>query len=384
MAGVAITIFVEDVAAQLALTYDRINLERSNTVDGTYANVAYQTLVAGDYSYVLNDATGDLNKWYRYRFEDTTGTPASDYSDPFRVDAVTRLRVRQGVLDKYNCGLVVTAIAGSDADTLKTDDYRLANAGLFRTNRGKGLWIYPSAGTAANINKARRVKSSVLTTGIWTAEFEPALTSGIAAADEVELHQFDPKVLNDAINRALSRYWYVDRVPLPGVAGQEEYSLVEMPWLHRIDQVHDVRYYPSRSSGGIDDGIDESYGTRGKWWRVRKDSGSLVLSISPTIGATTLLWLETTRPMPSLFTDTSATPATCNDELAIALAYDELLAWLTRPGNGTSAERNYWTQNRVQHHPELKRLLVKYRPQPRYGPTQFPQPSVVPQPFKAR
>lgn len=379
MAGVDITIFVEDLATQLAAGYDRINLERSNTVDGAYANVAFEPLVAGDYSYVINDATGDLNKWYRYRFEDNTGTPAGDYSDPFRVDAVTRLRIRQGILQKYGCGLVVAAITGSDLNTLKTDDYRIANSGLFRENHGKGLFTFCSAGTADNLTKARRIKTATLASGVWTGELEPDLPANIAAADEVELHHYDPKVLNDAINRGLARYWYVDRVPLPGVAGADEYSLEEMPWLHRIDQVHDVRHYPSG-----DTGIDESYGTNGKWYRIRKDAGHLVMSISPTVDSNFLFWLETTRPMPPLYTDTAAAPATCNDELAIALGYDEVLAWLSRPGKGAGVEREYWLKERLNHQPELKQLLFRHRPKPRYGPVQFPQPPVVPRPFMSR
>ena len=383
MAGVDVRIVVEDVAAQLALGYDRIDLHRANSVDGTYASVATMTLVAGTFYYTINDPAGDLNKWYKYQFDDVTGTPASDFSDPFRVDGVTRLRARQGVLNKYNCGMVITS-NGGDTDTVRTVDPRVHGT-TYRTGRLKGSYIRANNGTGAN--QYRVIKDSTQAAGeasielgsVWAAPYS------VVSGEEFEIHHLaSPEALDNAINRAMPRYYYVDRVPLPGVANQDEYPLSGIPWLIDVDQIHDVRWYPFRTSAGVDDGIDESWASNGRWWRIRKDGDNMVLRLSPTIDSTVQLWLETSRPMPPLYTDTAAAPVLCQEELVVALAYDELLGYLARPGNGTVEERKTWVFERRYHAPELHRLLKKHRPKPRYGPAQLTQPSTIPKPFSSR
>ncbi|KKL22220.1 hypothetical protein LCGC14_2437610, partial [marine sediment metagenome] len=176
-----------------------------------------------------------------------------------------------------------------------------------------------------------------------------------------------------------ARYWYVERVPLVGVADQEEYDLSVIPFLRDAEQIHDVRWYPT---SGID--VDESFGVAGRWWRVREDVGVLTLQIKPAIAATQTLYLETTRPMPSLYTDASAAPPVASEELVAALAYDEVLAYLSAPGRGTLDSRNKWREARAVHASELHRLLVKHRPKPRQGSPKLPWPPVVPSPWSAR
>jgi len=67
MAGIDVRIIVEDIATQL-LIYDTIELERADSAGGTYTQVATKALATGVFYYTVNDSTGDLNKWYRYRF----------------------------------------------------------------------------------------------------------------------------------------------------------------------------------------------------------------------------------------------------------------------------------------------------------------------------
>lgn len=378
MAGVDIRVVVEDVAAQLALSYDRINLQRADTVGGSYANVVFMALVASTYYYTLNDPAGDVNKWYRYRFEDNSGTPASDFSDPFRVDAVSRLRVRQAAMSRYGAGIVIAAAAGSDVNTVVTNDGRMKSS-IYRDTRHKGTWLYPTSGSGAG--SASQIVSS--TPGSGSFEVSPDLAGAVAAGNEVEVHYLaHPEVWNDAIARAALRYFYVDRVPVRAVAGQDEYSLAMLPWLHDEGQVHDVRYYPSRTSGGVDEGVDISWAGLGKWWGVRKDSEALTLTLSPPPDASQLLWLETTRPMPALYTDISTAPTVAAEELFAALAYDEVLDFLAE--TAASADKEYYKQKRRDKLPKLRRLLVKYRPKPKASPAQGANPPTVPQPFKAR
>lgn len=377
MAGVDVYVTVEDITTKM-LTYESIELHRCATLGGNYALEETEALVAGTYYYAINDADGTLNHWYKYRFHHATGPVNSEFSNPFRVDGVTRLRTRQAALAKYGAGIVLVN-TGTDSDKLTTADYRLASS-FFTTDRGKGSWVYVATGT--RLGDARIVSGSTPSDG--ELEVNPDFSGALANGDEVEWHTLaDPTVWADAINRGLARYFFLDRVPIKGVANQDEYSLASVPWIISEEQVHDVRHYPLRASGA-DDGVDQPYGVNGKWWKIRQDRDALTLIISPTIAATEVLYLEATRPMPPLWTDASAAPPICAEELVAALAYDEVLSYLSRPANGTAEERKTWQAQRKDHLPELHRLLRKHRPRPRYSPPQLPFPPVVPQPFQAR
>ena len=368
---------VEDVDTQL-LTYTHINVYRASTLGGTYTSIGMVALVAATYHYSYSDTTGDLNKWYKFCYW-VAGPTESAKSDPFRVSGVTRLRARQAALAAYGGGLVFAAAAGGDANTIKTDDYRV-KASQFRTDRGKGTWLLVTTGTYAG--SACLVKSTSPTAGSFDIEVD--LGGALTAGDEVEWHWLaDPTIWAGAINRGLARYWYVDRVPLPGVALQDEYSLASMPWIIDNGQICDVRYYPSRTAG-VDSGQDASWAGAGRWWRPRKDGEIVTLQISPRIDSTILLWLETVRPMPALYTDEAALPNVASEALCAALAYDEVLAYLSRYKSGTSEERSTFKGARKTFAPELHRLLVDNRPKPRRGPPQLPWVPSFPEQFKAR
>ncbi|KKL14883.1 hypothetical protein LCGC14_2511230, partial [marine sediment metagenome] len=141
--SVTLRFIVEDVTTQL-LTYTQINVYRSATLGGTYSVIDTVTLVAGTFYYSYSDSAGDLNKWYKYSFHNPTGPVESDLSAPFRVDGVTRLRARQRALSEYSAGIVVVN-TGIDSDKITTADHRV-NTSLFRADRGKGTWLWPTSG----------------------------------------------------------------------------------------------------------------------------------------------------------------------------------------------------------------------------------------------
>jgi len=371
MAGIDVFVTVEDITTKM-LTYESIELHRADTLGGAYALKETEPLVADTYYYTINNSDGNLNHWYKFRFHHATGPVNSPFSNPFRVDGVTRLRGRQAALAKYGAGIVI-ANTGTVATKITTSDYRFKTP-LFRTDRGKGSWVLVATGN--RVGDMRIVKSSDPTAG--DLDVSPDFSGALADGDEVEWHTLaDPTVWNDALNRGMVRYSYMDRVPLQGVSGQEEYDLSMIPWLIDPEQIHDVRHYPVST---VD--IDKPYGIGGKWWRPRWDRERIILQVHPA--TTDVLYLECTRPMPPLYTDDSAAPPVCAEELVAALAYDEVLAWLSRPTNGTSEERESWRKQRRAHLPELRRLLYKHRPKPRYGPVQLPYPPVSPSRFKAR
>ncbi len=370
---VTIRVTVEDIVAQM-LTYESIELHRSDTLGGTYTLDETESLVAGQFHYSISDAEGDLNKWYKYRFHHATGPVNSAFSDPFRVDGVTRLRGRQAALAEYGGGIVILN-SGTDADKITTVDYRVKSS-LFRTDRGKGAWLLPTSGDNAEV--ARIISATDPTLGTMTVL--PAWADAFVDGDEVEWHWLaDPTVWNDALNRGMARYHYVDRVPIKGVANQEEYDLSSIPWIIDKDQITDLTWYPTTGKD-----VEQSYAASGKWWKPRIDREKVVLAIWPPVASTVTLYLYTTRPMPPLHTDVSAAPPVCAEELVAALTYDEVLAYLSRPVRGTAEDRRAWTRQRLAHAPELRRLLWKHRPKARYGRPRLASPPVVPQPFRAR
>jgi len=170
----------------------------------------------------------------------------------------------------------------------------------------------------------------------------------------------------------------VEIVPIvPGT--DNEYSLAAIPWLVDKGQVHDVRWFPTSTIE-----VDESYVGNGRWWNVKGDRGALTLILYPSVSATQVLYLECTRPMPALYTDDAALPNVAKEELAAALAYDEVLKYLGSEGVGTIQQRASYRAARVLHRPELRRLFRENRPKPRFSPAKGPYPPVAHQPFKAR
>lgn len=375
MPGIDVFVTVEDVTSKM-LTYESIELHRSETLTGAYSLEETEALVAGQFHYTVNDDDGTLNHWYKYRFHHATGPVNSSFSNPFRVEGVTRLRGRQAALAKYGGGIVLIS-ASSAAGIFKTADYRAASS-MFRPNRGKGSWLNPSTGDQAG--KPRIIKSSVASATSADFTVEPVWADAPGDGDEAEWHTLaDPAVWDAALNRGMARYYYADRVPIQGVADQEEYDLSGIPWIIDKDQISDVTWYPT---GGSD--VEQSYAANGRWWRPRMDREKVVLTIYPAVASTVTLYLHTARPMPPLYTDASAAPTVCAEELVAALAYDEVLAFLSRPSSGTVDERRVWSRQRLAHVPELRRLLWKHRPKLRYGKPRLPSPPVVPRPFQAR
>ncbi len=371
--SVILRFVVEDIDTQIA-TYESIRVYRASSLTGTYSVIGTVTLVDGTFYYSYADSSGDLNKWYKYTFYHATGPVESELSAPFRVEGVTRLRARQAALAKYGAGIVLIN-TGTDSDKITTSDYRVKTT-LFRDDLGKGTWLWPATGN--NAEKARLILSSDVSAGSMTVL--PAWAGAFVDGDEVEWHTLtDPTVWNAALNRGMARYYYADRVPINGVAGQEEYDLSSIPWLIDKDQITDVTWYPT---SGLD--VEQSYASSGRWWKTRKDRENLVLTIYPPVASTVTLYLHASRPMPALYTDASAAPIVCAEELVAALAYDEVLAHLSRPGRGGIKDRRTWGQQRLDHAPELRRLLWRHRPKLRYGRPRLPSPPVVPRPFRAR
>lgn len=379
--AVTIRVTVEDVTTQL-LTYNRIQIERANSVGGTYALVNTITLVSGTYYYSYADTSGDVNKWYRYRFFHATTLAASDYSNPFRPDGLTRLKIRQEVLKVYRAGLTLLMDAVGSTIQISTADFRFKSS-TFRADRGKNSYVLVTTGN--RVDQARIISATDPTNG--TLNVSPAFTgSAFVVNDEFEWHWLvDPETLNNCINSGLNRYWFLERVPIVGVAGQEEYDLATLPWITRKKQITGLWHYELQTTSNTDDGNESPWTGNGRWWGTREDSNSVKLLLYPTIETTKTIWLEALRRVQPVYTDSSILPAVVNQELCTVLAYDEVLAYLMQPGqHGTSEDRKAWERARILLQPRLIRLLKENRPKPKYNPPGSLTPANVPVPYRAR
>src|SRR3990172_1614404 len=97
-----IEITVEDIAAKLAEGYTTIELHSAATLAGVFSLVDTATLGAGVYYYTIEDPSGSFNTWYKYRY---VGSATTGYSDPFQLDGITRLKIRQKALSTYRAGI---------------------------------------------------------------------------------------------------------------------------------------------------------------------------------------------------------------------------------------------------------------------------------------
>ncbi|HXH05360.1 MAG TPA: hypothetical protein VNI83_02100 [Vicinamibacterales bacterium] len=378
--SVKVTITVEDVDEQLE-TYAEIELERADSAAGPYAQIATAPLVSGTYSYVFTDSSGDLNKWYRWRLHHDTGPVNSAYSNPFQPEGVTRKKIRQYALTNFRAGLVLLATSGGSSTSIPTTSYRFKSS-LYRANRGKGTWLHVTTGNRAG--ETSMVTATDPPNGTLTVN--PALSGALSSGDEFEWHWLvDPSEWNDAINRAAARYYQLERVPIAGVADREEYDLSELaPWLASKEDVYGLWHYP-KSANATPDGEDHPFQGEGRWWGVRQDGHRFTLTISPAVAAGKHFYLEAARPMPRLYTDASAGPDAAKIDLWAALAYDEVLDFLTRPHVGSSKDHSVWERERARFRAEtLVPLLNREVLAPRPQPPRLPTPPVYPRHVTAR
>lgn len=371
--AVDIYITVEDVEEYLADDYDRIELERASTVNGSYVNVANITLVTETYNYSYSDLTGTLTSWYRYRFSDSGASPTA-YTNPFQVQGLNLLKVRQHLIENYRLGMVFETNGGTNP-VVSTNDSRIIS-NIHRTDRGKGQWLYIASG--ARIGEYRRIASADAPNGDFTVN--PNLSGDVGSGSQVEWHWFqDIEVLNQCINKGLRRYWYVDRVPV--TYPDDDYNEIDLssiyPWITSKRQITGLWYYPTGFN------IEVSYGGGGSWWNVREDGGGVTLMVSPI--PTTPLYLESLRNIDPLHTDDSTLPSNLDINLIAAYAYDEILAYLTRPGVTAGSDVAGWKRERIEHAAtDLKKLISHNIPKPRRGVPPLGEMDSFPSRIRAR
>lgn len=370
--AVTVDIVVEDIDT-IIVSYNRIQLYRAATADGAYTLLTTITLVADDIFYEYSDTTGSLASWYRYRFYNSVSTASSDYSNPFQPDGVTRLKMRQTAIGVYKCGLVGAVLTGSTTTVIKTSDYNISSTG-WATGRGIGGWLKITSGAIAG--ETRNIVGLDPATGFITVS--PAFSNAPAAADQFEWHWLaNPSDWDIAVNQAMQRYYYLDRIPLVG-DGVNSRSLAELGWLTNRNQIVGLWYYPTT------DYQEVPWGSNGNWWSARQENGRVTLLFDPAPDTSTTIYLEATRPMSKLYTDDSVLPSDANVDLAAALVYDEVLSILCQPTGGAARDVTAWKLARADHQKNIKMLRTQHGPHPRWQQPQLLRRSVVAQPWRAR
>lgn len=363
--AIDIRVTVENVSELLDQGYGQIELYSSGSLAGSYTLVTTEPLVDATFYYTLTHSGGSLNTWYKYRFTATGGgVPISGYSNPFRPEGTTRLKIRQKALADYRAGAVLNASAtGQSNSTAKFDSYKVATS-FYRGNRGRGSWLYPTGGINAGV--ATRVTASNPSGGEFTVS--PEFSTSLVAGVEVEWHWLtDPEEWNEAINRGLARYSYLESVPILG-NGEPEQALDYLPWLKSIDQTYGLWDYGNLSDAGLPQGPQQAWGRGTRWWTKREDAGTIILVTSPSIQTTETVYLECTRPHEPMYTDEDVGLNNLDIELIAALAYDEVLAGLLQPTSGAAApDKAVWEIARARHaQGRLRQLWRNRRPKPRW------------------
>lgn len=377
--SVTVNIKVEDVTVRL-VTYTSIQIYSASSAGGSYSLVTTLTLVDGTYEYSYIDSGGVLGTtFYKYRFYNSTGPVGSDYSNPFSVDGATRRLIRQKALKDYKAGYVLsTENSGSNSASVAVFSNYMLAAGTNSSKRAVGTWLYPTSGSrAGQITKVSSI--SIATPALLT--MTPVLDGALGTADEVEWHSFaSPDDWNDAINRGLGRYYYLDRIPLVG-DGNAEQSLAYLPWLRNRNQIAGLWSYP------IANDVERAWGRSGRWWGARQEGGYITLMTKPALQTTDTVYMECMRQMPNVYTDDSVLPNDCDIELAAAFAYDELLSILLNPTHtgAASVDKTALTSAKASHvRGNLRILKHRNKPNPRWQPQQLYEESNYFRPFAAR
>lgn len=372
--SVTVYLIVEDIADKIA-TYSKIELESSTSPGSGFSEVTEITLVAGTEYYSYEDTGGTVSTYYRYRFSSADDLTKSSYSNVFLPAGLTRKLLRQDVLKAYRVGRVFSASGGDTTSVITNDPF--IKFSEFNANRGQNHILLCTSGD--NDGEWRRVSASDLPNGDYTVN--PAYSNAVASGVVVEQHWLtDPDTFNELINRALKRYWYIDRVPIDPVADTKVYSLASIGWLRRENQLTGLWYVPDSSTT-----IRQPWAQGGQWWNYSTDQFGIEIQVEPAPSTSATLYLEAFHQGEPLYNDDDQLPAGMDMELAAALVYDELMAHMLRPGQvGNAIDTLAWRQARQEHQSELRQLFRRDRNKIRFALPIFPQPPVVPQPYQAR
>lgn len=308
-------VYVEDIAAALAVPYTSVRVYRGTTTDPATAAfttlVTTITLVAGTLQYSFTDSAATADTLWRTSYFNTTTSTESGLGPIIRPAASNPLRlIRREAVTQANMGFG-SACSGAGTTTTLIDA-ALADTGV-DTAFLEGAWLYrPDAALAAD--KLRRVKKDGYTAATGTLSIDRAWTNLPASAEAYEVYNGLPPIdapgagysWARACRDGLEKSWFIDRVNLgEGTSTrQTRFSLATWPDINE-NTIRRVFLRTTDNNGIITD-VDAR--SRGSDWQKVMESGALSIEFvvaAPTTNQTVIV--EAVRTDGAVYIDTDVT-----------------------------------------------------------------------------
>lgn len=334
MAGVDIVVPVDDPDTAL-LTYTQVRVYRDTTPGGTFATLVNSaSLVSGTFSYTINDATGDGNRYYRWRFYNTTGPVQSGLSEVIAPAALTMRRLRIEAATLAGAGFAGTCSAAGTTLTLR--DTVLLDSGVDAKYMEAG-WIYrPDAALPADY--VRRIKKDGFdaSAGDLSPNALRPWTNLPALAEVYHAFMYFPPIdqsgvaysWDRAIRDGLFAAPFVDLLDLgAGDGTSKRFDLAAHRAYVSRRTIRRVLLRMTDSNGVI---TDRDASLNGSTWFVIEDAGSLMVELlsAPTTQQSVIV--EVNRRDTQLYTDTDT--VACPEDVAVRAVVLAAFWWLNSKG----------------------------------------------------
>lgn len=293
---------------------------------------------------------------------------------------VNRRDIRKQMLDlDITDGLYGTATTG--ATGALTDTTLLAVGGNASSRYGNWFLYRPAAANASDVYRRVTAAGYAPTTGVLTHGGGNWTVAPLASGDSgyYELHQFDPRDVNAAIVRALTKRCFTLERDTFTANGQSRYDVTAAPIsLTSITTVQDQVLEFSRISGTDPNARISPWATAGRtWWPEGDGATQYVRFDPPPSGEIQVTWK---KPYATLTDETTTT--TCPVDYVAWAAWFELFDVLAARSVGRSeassqyellrqkAFDRYWVEN----HKVLDRFASMFQFSPPRGRTRTSGP----------
>jgi hypothetical protein len=164
----------------------------------------------------------------------------------------------------------ISAVASGGSTTTLVDSTNLAGGASRGDNLFEFLWLAIFQATALNM---RRVIEGGDVASTGTLTFAPALSTAVTSSHSYQVWTIDPALVVRAIDVALRRMEYVERIPLTVVTDQQLYSLAtDAAWVERPSQLLGLEWQDTATTPAqVPLGVQS--------WRLTRDRGVYTLNL---------------------------------------------------------------------------------------------------------
>lgn len=328
--AVTISVYVEEITAQLAAGYESIKLYRDTEPDGAFSTlVDTETLVALTTIYDITDANGTVDHWYRYGLWD--GSALTALSEAFQPNGHTLLAVIAAGARRCNAGFASECTSVGTTTTLI--DLALVDNGVAPDFLEGSFILRPSASAG---DRLRRVATEGFNTtaGALSINASNPWTTEPAEGEEYYIFRLLPPIgmpgagfsWQEAAAEALRGIYYDDQVDIgTGTStGQARFSLAQ--YRLREEDIGAV-YLRTTNDDGIITDIDA--GKLGRYWeKIENGPNDWSLELHPPPKTTEHVIVEIVRHYEPMHKLTDVT--LCDLELAARATAFRVYRYLNR------------------------------------------------------